>query len=66
MAKRAPTPKEIAARLKKESYSLSLSKHNYEKMKALAEAESPPLPVSNLIDEAIAYYLDAIKENPIK
>lgn len=62
MSKKPRTPADIAkAELEKKTYSFSLIELNMEELKKLAEAED--VPVSKLIDEAILWYLKAIKEN---
>lgn len=56
------TPKEIAkAAKKKKTYSFSLVEPQVEALKELADKEG--VPVSELVDEAIGWYLKAIQEN---
>lgn len=65
MASKARTPEEIAKRrgLKK-TYSYSLTKSHADKLAELADRNK--LPVSELVDEAIRYYLEAVGEPKTK
>lgn len=60
MAKRPRTPSEIKKTREKKTYSFSLIEAKMEELKKLADAGG--VPASELVDEAISYYLVAIKE----
>jgi post-segregation antitoxin (ccd killing protein) len=62
MARKPRTPKEIAkAKPTKKRYSFFLEKDSTERLAELAKAAD--VPVSELVDEAIKAYMEAIKEN---
>jgi predicted DNA-binding protein len=61
MADKPLKPSQIATKTKRKTYSFSLAKENTEALMELAKQHE--VPVSYLIDEAIAAYLHTIKEN---
>lgn len=65
MQRKPVTPRELAERKQlKANYSFSLVKTQVENLRKLAENEN--LPLSELVDEAISYYLEAIKSDKTK
>ena len=60
MAKKPRTPTELAKDIHKERYSLSLTKSKMDII--LKWAAKDNVPYSNLVDEAIAYYIEITEE----
>lgn len=59
MTKKPRTPSELA--VTKKSYSFSLIKSNMDKVAEMAKDNG--VSVSEIIDEAVSYYLEAIKDH---
>jgi predicted DNA-binding protein len=63
MSKRPRLPTQIAKlKVEKKTYSFSLNRENTDKLITLAKSHN--LRKSELVDEAIMYYLETIKESP--
>jgi hypothetical protein len=66
MSKRPLSPTELATRIKRVTVSFSLSQSNVDSLRKLADSQKPPIPLSTLVDEAITYYLESLKEKDSK